>query len=242
MENQIIRNLNEIKREIFHFEKICKNYKKGHNHHKEKSKQLRLHLIKFLKTNKISEELKLLIENFIKDEDKTPKKCKILFDELEEKIQDLEIELGNQESNFLERIYDKNSRFDFRTDIKEIFSKAKTELFIIDSWINEDLLEVYLKDLKKNLQIKVLSGDNPKGKIHKLVNDYNNQYNNCLEVRESVDVHDRGVFIDNDDGWVMGQSIKDGAKNKPTYLIKLRDAKKLRLIYQKIWSLATKIK
>jgi hypothetical protein len=64
---------------------------------------------------------------------------------------------------------------------------------------------------------------------------------NGYEVRESVDVHDRGIFIDDAQGWVMGQSIKDAGK-KPTYLIKLLEPKRLESIYQKIWNSASKIK
>ena len=62
-----------------------------------------------------------------------------------------------------------------------------------------------------------------------------------FEVRESLYIHDRGIFIDSNEGWVMGQSIKDCAKNKPTYLIKLRNPNKLREIYEGMWKSSKKI-
>jgi hypothetical protein len=60
-----------------------------------------------------------------------------------------------------------------------------------------------------------------------------------LELRSSADIHDRTVFVDQR-GWVIGQSIKDAAKKKPTYMIELdeplltasRDA------YSRIWMTA----
>ena len=64
--------------------------------------------------------------------------------------------------------------------------------------------------------------------------------NRRLELRSSANLHDRAVFLDLR-GWVVGQSIKDAAKKKPTYMIELdepcltasRDA------YGRIWSAAT---
>jgi hypothetical protein len=41
-----------------------------------------------------------------------------------------------------------------------------------------------------------------------------------LELRSSADAHDWAVFLDQR-GWVIGQSIKDTARKKPTYVIEL---------------------
>ena len=40
------------------------------------------------------------------------------------------------------------------------------------------------------------------------------------------------------DGWVIGQSIKDAAKKKPTYIIQ-HDEPLMRNIYEDIWNKAT---
>lgn len=159
---------------------------------------------------------------------------------LELVIQDLEIDLEEDPSIIYERIYDKGSRFDFHLDIKAILDNSKNDIFIVDSWVNEDLLELYLKNLPKNIKIRVLTGSNPKGKLVKISNMFNSQHGQILEVRESQFVHDRSIFCDIENGWVMGQSIKDGGK-KPTYIIKLRDAKKLKDIYELIWQNSKKI-
>ena len=61
-----------------------------------------------------------------------------------------------------------------------------------------------------------------------------------VELRSSLEVHDREVFFDQR-GWVIGQSIKDAARKKPTYLIELDEPllNAARDIYNRIWAAAT---
>ena len=239
----VIRKLKNLKEAVLIFRRTATKYPFSHNYYKNNLKDLRFKIRGFLlKTQKIKkggvEDICNLFSIFLSVEKPSPKECDGLINELDLKIQSMEI---NFEEDLSERIYDQKSRFDFRIDIKEIFDKANKEIFIIDSWINEDLLEIYLKNIKRKIKIRVLSGENPKGKIVKLINDFNNQYNS-LQIRESSKIHDRGVFTDNCEGWVMGQSIKDAAKEKPTYLIKLQNPKQLETIYKKIWNLSKKVK
>jgi hypothetical protein len=58
-------------------------------------------------------------------------------------------------------------------------------------------------------------------------------------MRSSADVHDRTIFID-ERGWVIGQSIKDAARKKPTYLIELNEPllTAARDVHQRIWTSA----
>ncbi len=53
-------------------------------------------------------------------------------------------------------------------------------------------------------------------------------------------MHDRMLFIDQR-GWVIGQSIKDAARKKPTYLIELEEPSLSteRDIHNRIWAAAT---
>ena len=64
--------------------------------------------------------------------------------------------------------------------------------------------------------------------------------NRPLEVRSSADVHDRAIFLD-ERGWVIGQSIKDAARKKPTYLIELNERllTEARDVHNQIWAAAT---
>ena len=64
--------------------------------------------------------------------------------------------------------------------------------------------------------------------------------NRPLEMRSSTGVHDRVIFIDQR-GWVIGQSIKDAANNKPTYLVELNEPMLTasKDAHTRIWAAAT---
>jgi hypothetical protein len=58
-----------------------------------------------------------------------------------------------------------------------------------------------------------------------------------FQLKSSKDVHDRVVFADSR-CWVIGQSIKDAARRKPTYVVEHSGAVAMRGIYQPIWTSA----
>ena len=63
------------------------------------------------------------------------------------------------------------------------------------------------------------------------------------QAKRSPAIHDRVIIIDDTACWVLGQSIKDAAKNKPTYIAPLpSDVVTLKEAhYEKIWNAATAI-
>ena len=60
-----------------------------------------------------------------------------------------------------------------------------------------------------------------------------------LAFRSSNSIHDRVVFADQR-VWLIGQSLKDAAKKKPTYIVE-HDEPLMRGIYENIWQSATVI-
>ena len=156
--------------------------------------------------------------------------------ELDKKMEEIK-----EQEKFREKFYNIGDQFDFYLDVKQLISGTSQKIFIIDSWINEDLLEVYLAKVPTKVKIKILTNaKNPKGNFTKVARMFSRQHKGKFEVRESPFCHDRAIFID-DLGWVFGQSIKDSAKNKPTYMIKLDHPVKLEKIYNILWNLAKKI-
>ena len=57
-------------------------------------------------------------------------------------------------------------------------------------------------------------------------------------MRSSAEIHDRMVFVDNR-AWVTGQSMKDAAKSKPTYIVELNDPSPFKSTYESIWTSAS---
>jgi hypothetical protein len=141
-------------------------------------------------------------------------------------------------NDFIERIYDANSSYDFYNDIKQILTKAKREVIIIDPFLDKSLIEVYFPEIERTLTIKILTDCN-RMHDHELFKIIQSQYLK-LEIKTTDSFHDRIIFCDGD-AWVMGQSINACAKKKPTYLIKIKDSKKLFTIYDRIWNNSKKI-
>ena len=208
---KVERNLNKLR---ISFEKAPRSKKEGLGFIKDKLKKL-TRAMTYESKNKILEDLEDSIDNFKE---------------------------GKEISILKERIYKENSPFDFHNDIRDIIKKAKKEIFIVEPYIDEDLLEITLRGIDSNLNIKILSNSkNPKGKFVRVANKFSSQHKGSFGARETDQIHDRGIFIDNDEGWVMGQSIKQGGK-KPTYLIKLQNPKELESIYNKIFLKSSKIR
>jgi hypothetical protein len=147
--------------------------------------------------------------------------------------------IDEQDAEEREFIFTKGSRYDFHIEIKKIITKAKKEVMIVDSYIDEDIFDLYMEKLPKNItNIKILTNPNtPKGNFYKVAPKFKSQ-KPSFEVRESTDCHDRILFVDSD-AWVFGQSIKS-AGNKPTYLIKIQKSAEFRKIFDTIWNQSKK--
>jgi hypothetical protein len=72
---------------------------------------------------------------------------------------------------------------------------------------------------------------------------YISQFGEILQIKKTRAVHDRVIFIDGYVCWVLGQSLKDAAKAKPTYLVPLSpDVIPAKLEeYEQIWDSANEI-
>ncbi len=243
-----LSDLKELNKKIINFIQKIKKYPLGHKFFKDKNTKLLREIrgvwLRLKKKSALSErpdilEIGKLLEKFQSLDTNILKSYKEISSELTLKIQELEIDLEVQEKDeLIERIYDKGSRFHFHIDIKNILKRAKKEVFIIDPYIDDDLLEMYLKKLDPHISISVLTKEhNPvKNSFIKVGKIFKKQHSSNFDAREINCIHDRAVFIDNSEGWVMGQSIKDAAKNKPTYLLKLKNSGNLEAIYMTIWS------
>jgi hypothetical protein len=113
---------------------------------------------------------------------------------------------------------------------------AKREIFIVDAYLNETVFNLYVDKVPALAQVRVLSN-----RIGANVEAVAKMYakNRPLELRSSAAIHDRAVFFD-DRGCIIGQSIKDAAGKKPTYLIELEEPAltAIRTSHDAIWSSA----
>ena len=92
-----------------------------------------------------------------------------------------------------------------------------------------------MERVQPNAEIRILT-DQLRGTVQVVAQKFAKR--GQFELRTSQDAHDRHVLVDHR-GWVIGQSIKDAAVKKPTYIIELGSPSALRAFYEQIWSAGT---
>ena len=135
-------------------------------------------------------EYRLLnIESKVLEHDSSIRLLQDSFSKFEEKKQVNDIYFSKQ-------IYEAYSK------IKDIFSLAKKELIIIDSYADKTVL-----DMIKDLNVKVVLITKPDNKLSNLdIEKYNKQYSNLTVVR-SDNYHDRYFILDKKEVYHCGTSI-----------------------------------
>ncbi len=129
--------------------------------------------------------------------------------------------------------------YDFFKELNSLIASAEVSIFIIDPYLDHTVFEQYIVSRKKGVTVRFLISKNAEN-VKAAAEKYRNQYGGILEVRKSSKIHDRVIFIDNFACWVVGQSIKDAAKAKPTYLSPLSpDVVSMKLQeYDEIWNIS----
>lgn len=149
-----------------------------------------------------------------------------------------ELELASVDYGKEEKVYPKGHIYDFYKDVRDITKDAKSEVFIIDAYVDEELLNLYLEKIPSDIKIKILT-NKPQGNFVTVAQKFKAKPQVDFEVRITKDCHDRLFFIDNQ-CWVMGQSIKDAGK-KPTYLVKIEGHDLFRSVFDDLWKKASKL-
>lgn len=124
--------------------------------------------------------------------------------------------------------YEPGEEYQFYRDLKIIVGFAERDLFIVDNYLDTELFDVYMGNVNPAVSIRVLTG-----RVNDSLRIVFTKRGN-FELRSSKDAHDRVTFAD-DRCWVIGQSIKDAAKKKPTYIVEHSGAASMKGIYDAIW-------
>jgi hypothetical protein len=132
-----------------------------------------------------------------------------------------------------EKVYEKGQIYDFYKDIREITQSAKNEAFLVDAYVNEEALDLYLDKIPSGIKIRILT-NKPQGNFITVAQKFKTKPSVDFEVRQNKDCHDRLFFVDNT-CWVIGQSIKDAGK-KPTYLARIESHDLFKLVFENLWN------
>ncbi len=127
--------------------------------------------------------------------------------------------------------YDVGDEYEFYRDIKAILALATTGLLVIDPYLNDEVFSLYADGINRSIRLRILSNDIP---ATTLVVAGKYAAGGNLSLRATNAIHDRLILIDNR-VWFIGQSLKDAARKKPTYIVE-QDAGNVRPTYEDIWN------
>jgi hypothetical protein len=135
--------------------------------------------------------------------------------------------------------YAAGDEFAFYKELKDTVAAATKDIFIVDNYLNTEFFELYVEPIRPGVPVRILT-DKIAGNLLAVAGKYAGRGD--FELRSSADVHDRHVFVDGR-GWMIGQSIKDAAKKKPTYMVEIGAAvaPTLQKIYEDIWARALQV-
>ncbi|HOB53854.1 MAG TPA: hypothetical protein PK176_15485 [Acidobacteriota bacterium] len=133
-----------------------------------------------------------------------------------------------------EKIYGPGDAYDIYRDLSQILAEAKTDIFIVDPYADHEVFDLYFQKIGEGVRIRLLLrklSENLRSLSEKIRAKPGVQF----EVRSSDRIHDRVIFIDTHDCWVIGQSIKDAGMNKPTYLLPVVSVQDMAALYEDAW-------
>ena len=148
-------------------------------------------------------------------------------------ISTLRLQLPEEE---IKGVYESGDEYEFYRDLSSLIVTATKDILIVDAYLDEQLFNLYVSKVCDTATVRILSN-----KIGSNVETVARMYakSRPLELRSSADVHDRAIFLDSR-AWVIGQSIKDAARKKPTYMIELNEPllTASRDVHRQIWTAA----
>lgn len=153
---------------------------------------------------------------------------------LQSSIAEIEVLLPEAE---VRGAYDAGDEWAFYKDLKDTMRSAGADIFIVDNYLSTEIFELYAAAVRPGVAFRLLT-DQLRGNLEAVAQKYAACYS--VELRTGPDVHDRHIFVD-DRCWAVGQSIKDAAKRKPTYMVELSTTlvPVMRKIYEDLWHKAT---
>jgi hypothetical protein len=132
--------------------------------------------------------------------------------------------------------------YDFFKTLRDLLATATRSVLIVDPYLDATVFDEYLTSVSQRASVRLLTLHYATA-LKPAVTHFIAQTHMRIEARKSSSIHDRVIFLDDSSCWVLGQSIKDAANKKPTYLAPL-DAEMTKLKkddYEKIWIAAEPI-
>ena len=130
--------------------------------------------------------------------------------------------------------------YDVFKELRRIVGSAERSVLIVDPYLDPTVFDLYLDGVPGGVGVRLLCNRHA-GPVSQAAQKFSQQHGSTVEVRQTNNAHDRVIFLDDSACFILGQSLKDAAKAKPTYLVALPpdvSIEKLR-IYNEVWNAAT---
>ena len=136
-------------------------------------------------------------------------------------------------------VADQGFVFDYFDELRKAIEVATSDILFVDPYIDAEFASRYLPHIAAGVSIRLL-GKERLSTLLPSVSLFRQQSGQVIEVRSSLALHDRFVFIDKNFCYQSGASFKDGAKKSPTTLTQITDAfPAIQSTYESLWSAAT---
>lgn len=146
-------------------------------------------------------------------------------------LQELSLELPEPT---IKGVFEPGQEYEFYVAVKTILGLATKEIFVVDPYLSVELFDVYAGAIPRTVSFRLLSNNVP-GSVLQVAQKYASGGN--LKLRNSNAIHDRVLFADNH-VFLSGQSLKDAAKKKTTYIVE-HDEPLMRPVYESVWNSAS---
>jgi hypothetical protein len=152
-------------------------------------------------------------------------------------IADLELRLPRTAAD---HVFGPGAVYDFFKTLRDLLASATQSILIVDPYLDDKIFDAYLSAVAQGVTVRLLTR-HVEASFEPAVVKFVAQKKMNVEPRRSDRIHDRVIFLDGRSCWVLGQSIKDAAKSRVTYLAPLEDetVQLKREFYEQIWAIAT---
>jgi hypothetical protein len=129
--------------------------------------------------------------------------------------------------------------FDYFDEIRKAIELASQDVLFVDPYLDAEFVSRYLPHVRAGVTVRLLTSDKRLGTLLPAVDLFARQGGLSITVRSTAGLHDRYIFVDEENCYQSGASFKDGAKQAPTTLTQITDAfGAVWDTYQKLWSSA----
>ncbi len=134
--------------------------------------------------------------------------------------------------------------FDAFAALSKIFATAKTDVMIVDPYMDQAVLVEFGLAVPEGVPLRLLADENGyKATLQPAAQKWITQYGTSrpLSVRlaPAKSLHDRAIFINRHDAWTITQSLKDLSRRAPAEIVRADSIATLKVdAYEAIWSAA----